>query len=284
MNRANSFVFCICTLIVGLAFLPAAHGDGTIIGIAIFLIVVSAIGVWGYRPTKAVREAEAKKERIEREAEEKKRREERERKRQEEERKLQEALLIEQKEQGTWPFPALEYYETCKAAGFTELSSRYCRSKAKTIAHSILEKYEVPPSKFSFYDTEDQLIEYLKSGAAIDHERRMTAHDAILTEEESEMIAHHAEAAAFSGREKRREMLQWSIEKLNTRIRDLEKEIRHIRSEFPYTMKDFLQDEAAVEEKRKQLKAQLDAVREMISQLTAYINELKAAYEKAQNG
>ena len=73
------------------------------------------------------------------------------------------------------------------------------------------------------------------------------------------------------------------LAKLKTRIRDLEEEIRRIRSEFPYTMKAFLKDEAAVEEKRKQLQAQLDAAREMISQLTAYINELKAAYEKGQN-
>ncbi len=77
--------------------------------------------------------------------------------------------------------------------------------------------------------------------------------------------------------QKLREMLT----KLKVRAQELEAEILQIRSEFPYTMKTFLDSEAAVEQKRQQLQAELDAAREMIRELTEYINELKAASAKA---
>ena len=65
------------------------------------------------------------------------------------------------------------------------------------------------------------------------------------------------------------------VETLKKRCRELEQEIRHIKSQYPYTMKAFLDDEAAVEEKRKSLKEQIDQTREMDRKLAEYIEELR---------
>ena len=65
------------------------------------------------------------------------------------------------------------------------------------------------------------------------------------------------------------------IEALKKRCRELEQEIRHIKSQYPYTKKAFLDDEAAVEEKRKSLKAQIDQTRAMNRKLEEYIEELR---------
>ncbi len=75
------------------------------------------------------------------------------------------------------------------------------------------------------------------------------------------------------GIEKLKEMLR----KLNARVCELQEEIRGIRSDFPYNMKSFLQNEEAVKARRDQLQAQLKAAREMIQQLVDYINELRTA-------
>lgn len=73
------------------------------------------------------------------------------------------------------------------------------------------------------------------------------------------------------GREKLRELLA----KLKARLKLLEREIEHIRSEFPYKLKAFLEDPEAVEEVRRGIQSRIDKVREMNRQLEAYINELK---------
>lgn len=65
------------------------------------------------------------------------------------------------------------------------------------------------------------------------------------------------------------------LAKLEKRLFALESEIRHIRSQFPYTMKSFLENDAAVEEKRTHLQKKIEEVRERDRILTEYINELK---------
>ncbi len=56
-------------------------------------------------------------------------------------------------------------------------------------------------------------------------------------------------------------IIRWNmrklIRKLEERLRSLQKEILHIRSQFPYTMKAFLDDEEAVEERRRELQEKL---------------------------
>ena len=47
------------------------------------------------------------------------------------------------------------------------------------------------------------------------------------------------------------------LAKLTARVRELSSEISHIRSEYPYTMKEFLEDEEAVEARRSELQKQL---------------------------
>ena len=80
------------------------------------------------------------------------------------------------------------------------------------------------------------------------------------------------------GRGKLRELL----EKLKVRLRLLELEIDHIRSEFPYKMKSFLEDPIAVEEVRRGIQSKIDNVREMNRQLEAFINELKEKLRKGE--
>ena len=61
----------------------------------------------------------------------------------------------------------------------------------------------------------------------------------------------------------------------------LEQEIRKIRSEFPYTMKCFLEDEAAVEERRGELQEMIRKVREMDQKLADSIEKLKKQMEES---
>ena len=80
------------------------------------------------------------------------------------------------------------------------------------------------------------------------------------------------------GRAKLRELL----EKLKLRMRLLTREIEHIKSEFPYKIKAFLEDEEAVEECRRGLRSKIDQVREMDRQLAEYIEELKEKLRKGE--
>ncbi len=80
------------------------------------------------------------------------------------------------------------------------------------------------------------------------------------------------------GREKLRELL----EKLKMRLRLLELEIDHIKSDFPYKLKSFLEDPVAVEEVRRGIQSKIDNVREMNRQLEAFINELKEKLRKGE--
>ena len=73
------------------------------------------------------------------------------------------------------------------------------------------------------------------------------------------------------GRKQLRELLKVLL----LRCTLLEREILRIRSEYPYTMKSFLDDENAVEERRSELKKQIGDVREMDRQLAEHIERLK---------
>ena len=80
------------------------------------------------------------------------------------------------------------------------------------------------------------------------------------------------------GRAKLRELL----EKLKLRMSLLTREIEHIKSEFPYKIKSFLEDEEAVEECRRGLRSKIDQVREMDRQLAEFIEELKEKLRKGE--
>ena len=80
------------------------------------------------------------------------------------------------------------------------------------------------------------------------------------------------------GREKLRELL----EKLRMRLTLLEREIDHIKNDFPYKLKQFLEDPVAVEEVRRGIQSKIDSVREMNRQLEAFINELSEKLRKGE--
>ena len=78
----------------------------------------------------------------------------------------------------------------------------------------------------------------------------------------------------FEDSEEGRKQLRDLLKTLQLRCSSLEDEILRIRSEYPYTMKSFLDDENAVEERRRELKKQIEDVREMDRQMTEYIERL----------
>ena len=79
----------------------------------------------------------------------------------------------------------------------------------------------------------------------------------------------------YEDSEEGREQLRALVKVLQAKCTSLEREILKIRSEYPYTMKAFLDDENAVEERRRELKNQIREVRGMDRQLAEYIERMK---------
>ena len=79
----------------------------------------------------------------------------------------------------------------------------------------------------------------------------------------------------FEDTEEGRRQLLELLKMLQLRCKLVEREILRIRSEYPYTMKSFLDDENAVEERRDELKRQISNVREMDRELAEHIEKLK---------
>ena len=65
------------------------------------------------------------------------------------------------------------------------------------------------------------------------------------------------------------------IRKLEERLKALQKEIQHIRGEFPYTMKSFLEDEEAVEKRRHELQEKIRNLREANQKLVEFIRKIR---------
>ena len=71
------------------------------------------------------------------------------------------------------------------------------------------------------------------------------------------------------------EKLRETLAKLRERVRRLTDEISHIRGEYPYTMKEFLENEEAVEAKRSKLQKQLQDIRDADAKLAEFIEAVK---------
>ena len=97
-----------------------------------------------------------------------------------------------------------------------------------------------------------------------------------------ELCGMDAPEDAFDDTPEGREKLRELLEKLKVRLRLLELEIEHIKTEFPYKMKAFLEDPVAVEEVRRGIQSKIDNVREMNRQLETFINELKEKLRKGE--
>lgn len=69
--------------------------------------------------------------------------------------------------------------------------------------------------------------------------------------------------------------LKEAIQKLRARLSAIQIEIMHIRSEYPYTMKSFLEDDAAVEAKRMELQEKLRNLREANEKLAEFIRTIR---------
>ncbi len=65
------------------------------------------------------------------------------------------------------------------------------------------------------------------------------------------------------------------VQKLRERMNTLETDIRHIRTEFPYTMKSFLENDEAVEERRSELQNKLKDLREANEKLAVFIQQIR---------
>ena len=73
------------------------------------------------------------------------------------------------------------------------------------------------------------------------------------------------------------------VRTLQLRVQMLSAEIAHIRSEFPYTMKEFLEDEEAVERKRAELEKQLREIREADAKLAEFIEQVRQKVKDSWN-
>ena len=71
------------------------------------------------------------------------------------------------------------------------------------------------------------------------------------------------------------EKLRETLAKLRERVRGLADEISNIRGEYPYTMKEFLENEEAVEAKRSELQKQLQEIRDADAKLAEFIELVK---------
>lgn len=80
---------------------------------------------------------------------------------------------------------------------------------------------------------------------------------------------------SFEDTEEGRAQLRELIEKLRKRCAELEKEIRQIKTSFPYTIKALLDDDKALEMKHRELVDRLAEVRAMLDRVDEYIAELK---------
>ena len=80
---------------------------------------------------------------------------------------------------------------------------------------------------------------------------------------------------SFEDTEEGRAQLRELIEKLCKRCAELEKEIRQIKTSFPYTIKALLDDDRALEMKHRELVDRLAEVRAMLDRVDEYIAELK---------
>ena len=80
---------------------------------------------------------------------------------------------------------------------------------------------------------------------------------------------------SFENTEEGRAQLRELIKKLRKRYAALEKEIRQIKTSFPYTIKALLDDDKALELKHRELVERLAEVRAMFDKVDEYIAELK---------
>ena len=80
---------------------------------------------------------------------------------------------------------------------------------------------------------------------------------------------------SFEDTEEGRAQLRELIEKLCKRCAELEKEIRQIKTSFPYTIKALLDDDKTLEMKHRELVGRLAEVRAMLDKIDEYIAELK---------
>lgn len=84
----------------------------------------------------------------------------------------------------------------------------------------------------------------------------------------------------FEDTEEGRERLRELIRALMKRCEALEEEIGHIKSSFPYTVKILLDDDKALEMKRRELLDQLAEVRALLEKMDECIAELKRRMSK----
>ena len=89
-----------------------------------------------------------------------------------------------------------------------------------------------------------------------------------------------ADGAAFTDSPENTAFLRRLLMKLRMRVRELTAEITRLHSSFPYTIKDFLADDRAVEEKQEDLRRQIQEVREADKALQEFIDLLKQKMEE----
>lgn len=80
------------------------------------------------------------------------------------------------------------------------------------------------------------------------------------------------------------EELKALIAKIKERITELQREIEIIKTSFPYSEKDFLEDDEAVAKKQTEYKRIIDEYEALIEGLSKRLDELKEELRKKENG
>ena len=139
---------------------------------------------------------------------------------------------MQQYRDATWRFPTKKFYEHCTKNGLTELNNSYSLEKAKLLAITIMrsEKIPVPDEYHHLYITPEKLGEYFQMGkqetmnlVAIEKRKQeawnRTPHKASPNESQKTLLSLAQKLRSLRGIEKRRMMLNSSLEKLDEEIR-----------------------------------------------------------------
>ena len=135
---------------------------------------------------------------------------------------------MQQYKDATWRFPTRKFYEHCTQNGIKALNNSYSLEKAKLLAITIMrsEKIPVPDEYHHLYITPEKLGEYFQMGKKetmnlVASEKRKqeawnsTPHKASPNESQKTLLSLAQKLRSLRGIEKRRMMLNSSLEKLD---------------------------------------------------------------------
>jgi len=147
-------------------------------------------------------------------------------------RQMRDAQAMQRYQNGTWAFPAKEFYRKCTENGITKLDHAFSLEKAKLLVVKIMQKQEYPvPAEYQhWYVSEQKLREYFQTGqleikqlAEAEKQKRdewnRTPHKASPNEEQCALFALACGTKDLYGIQKRKYLLENSVRSIEEQIR-----------------------------------------------------------------